>query len=121
MAKKQDKKKETEETYTSADLKRYIGALMEENREQIKGISEQFVDFDRKLDLHTEILATHDQWFINIDLKLNSHTIMIGTIAEDVAVLKEDVSIIKDDLKQKVDRGEFVALERRVSVVEANV
>ncbi len=146
MVKKFDKKKEAEETYTSADLKRYIGALMEENREQIKGISEQFIDFRRILNSHTEMLETHEQWFENIDRKLNlhtamfeahrkrfdlidqsldSHTGMLGVLAEDVSVLKEDmvivkkdISIIKGDLKQKVDYKEFSVLERRGSAVE---
>lgn len=149
MPKKADKKQEAEETYTSADLKRYIGALMEENRDQIKGISEQFIDFRRTLDVHTEMLGTHEQWFENIDRKLNvhtamfeahrkrfdlidqnldSHTEMIGALAEDVSVLKtdmsivkKDISIIKGDLKQKVDRGNFSVLEHRVSSIEAKI
>lgn len=142
MVKKSNNKKEPEETYTSADLKRYIGALMEENREQIKGIAERFVDFDRKLDSHTAILETHGHWFENIDLKLISHTQMIGELAEnvatltgnvatltgnvatltkDVSIIKEKVSSIEDTLKTKVDREEFVILDRRVTSVEAKV
>lgn len=128
MAKRAEKKKEPEETYASADLKRYIGALMEENREQIKGISEQFIDFRRTLNFHTGMLQMHEQWFGNIDRKLNSHTEMIGIIMEDISVLKQDVSVlksdmksVKDDLKKKVDRQGFAGLERRVSVVESKV
>jgi chromosome segregation ATPase len=149
MAKKTDKKKEAEETYTSADLKRYIGGLMEENREQIKGISEQFIDFRRTLDLNTEMLEAHenrfdtidqrlysidrrfdtidqkfdtiDQKFDTIDQKLDSHTEMIGVLAKDMVIVKEKVTSIEDNLKKKVDRGEFIALEHRVSSVEVKV
>ncbi len=142
MAKKTDKKKESRELYTSSEVKRHMDVLMEDVRDQIKGIGERFVDFDRKLDLNTEMLETHEKRFDTIDQRLysidqkldshtailNSHTDMIGALAEAVTVLKEDMTIIKekvtsmeDNLKQKIDRKEFIVLERRVTAVEANV
>ena len=52
---------------------------------------------NRKLDEHTEILT--------------SHTEMIGT-------LMEDMTIVKNDLKQKVDYPEFSKLDIRVKTLE---
>jgi len=50
----------------------------------------------------------------------------IGVVSEQVAansetleVIKLDIEFIKNELKQKVSRDEFVALERRVSMLEA--
>lgn len=42
----------------------------------------------------------------------------VEVIKVTVNVMKQDMSFIKNDLKQKVDREEFVALERRVGMVE---
>lgn len=96
------------------DMKRHLGALVEHVDDRIAAISEQFVDFDRKLD-------THEKRFDRIDEKLDSHTEMIGMLAEDVAIIKENVEFLKDSLKKKVDYEEFVALERRVRLMETKL
>lgn len=151
MMKKPEKKKEQKTNDLSAsakgyikqmteDMKRHTAALAEHMEDRIIGISERFVDFDRKLDSHTEMLETHERWFENIDGKLNSHTAMfeahrkrfdlidqsldshtemMGELAEGMAMVKEKVTSIEDTLKQKVNRDEFVVLERRVNAIEA--
>jgi len=40
---------------------------------------------------------------------------------EDISSIKSDVSIIKYDLKEKVDRNEFAALEKRVILLENKI
>ena len=37
---------------------------------------------------------------------------------KDINIIKSDITIIKNDLKQKVDREEFMALEKRVILLE---
>jgi len=96
-----------QEAHTSADLKRYLGALHEEHMGAIKAMGEQFLDVNRKLD--------------GIDKTLESHTEMIGKLAEDMEIVKADIGVIKTDLKQKVDRTEFATLERRVARLESKV
>ena len=44
---------------------------------------------------------------------------MIGSIKEDIEIMKVDIAFIKNGLKEKVDRDEFVALEKRVILLEA--
>ena len=39
----------------------------------------------------------------------------------DISVIKLDIEFIKNDLKQKVNRDEFAALERRLSLLENKV
>ena len=39
----------------------------------------------------------------------------------DMMIVKTDIGFIKGDLKRKVDYDEFIALERRMSAVEAKI
>ena len=119
----EDIKRHTDRVRAEAneDLTRYMGALMEENREQIKGISERFVDFDRTLNSHTEMIGdiAEDVAVLRVDVAVLKEDVVV--LKDDMVIVKKDISEIKGDLKQKVDRGEFVVLERRVTSVEANV
>ena len=82
------------------DMERYLGALNEMHGENLKGIRESFIVLNRKFDNQAKVL--------------DSHTEMIGTLIEDV-------SIIKGDLKKKVDYDEFLSLTRRVQKIEAKI
>lgn len=44
-------------TYGTNEVKRYLGALHEEHMTGLKTIGEQFVDVNRKLDSHTEMIG----------------------------------------------------------------
>ncbi|MEK7542492.1 MAG: hypothetical protein AAB524_02220, partial [Patescibacteria group bacterium] len=45
----------------------------------------------------------------------------VDAIRDDVEVIKITLGTIKNDLKQKVDRDEFVTLEKRVSMLEVRL
>lgn len=83
---------------TDEDIKRYIGIVSEDFQGQVKVISEQYGDITKKLDSHTE---------------------MIGRMAEDIEVIKANVEFLKGGMKKKVDYDEFLALERRLSLLES--
>lgn len=85
---------------SDVDIKRYTGALSENFKGQVKVIAEQYGDITKKLDSHTE---------------------MIGKLAVDVEVIKANVEFLKGSLKKKVDYEEFLALERRMSLLESKV
>ena len=79
----------------------------------------------KKKDQYTVVLEDiRDQFRIFGDLqmgmneKLDSHTEMIGSLMEDMAIIKTDIEFIKGDLKKKVDWDHFSALERRVILLE---
>lgn len=107
------------------DIKRYLGALAEDFQGRVSAIAEQFSGISEKLDSHTQmfgdinekleehsrILSHHTQMFGEVNKKLDSHSQMIGQ-------LMVDAQEIKIDLKQKVDRSEFVPLEKRVIALE---
>jgi hypothetical protein len=85
---------------TNKEMKHYLDASAEIYNENLKGIREGSILVNRKID--------------NIIKTLDSHTEMIGT-------LMEDVSIIKGDLKKRVDYDEFLSLVRRVQKIEGKI
>lgn len=83
---------------------RHLGTLIETVNDNVKLVAEQHNGI--KKEIHS------------VKQTLNSHTEMIGKIAVDLAIVKQDGEFIKNSLKQKVDIDEFVALERRVALLE---
>lgn len=79
---------------------RNFGVLLEKNSHEIRAVAEQFGGLNKKLDSHTEA---------------------IGKLAEDMTIVKVNVEFLKGSLKKKVDYDEFLALERRMSVLESKV
>lgn len=45
----------------------------------------------------------------------------VDGLRDDIQIIKNNVEFIKDSLKKKVDYEEFIALEKRVSRMEAKV
>jgi|GEM_PF-2097124 len=100
--------------YSPAEMNRYLGALCETHNEHLKGIREDSIILNRKINNITEVLSDHTRILNEHTKKLDSHTEMIG-------VLMEDVSVIKSDLKRKVDYDDFLALTRRVQKLESKI
>ena len=46
---------------------------------------------------------------------------MIGSLAENLEIVKMDIEFIKSGLKKKVDYEEFEALEKRLILLEAKM
>lgn len=100
--------------YSTTEMKRYLGALAETHNEHLKGIREDSIIINRKINNITEVLSEHTKILNEHTKKLDSHTEMIG-------VLMEDVSSIKGDLKRKVDYDDFLSLVRRVQKIESKI
>ena len=79
------------------EYQRYLGVLAENFESQIKLIAESLYGVQEQL------IAIRD---------------MVAKNTEDIEVIKMDISIIRNDLKDKVDRDEFVALEKRLHLLE---
>lgn len=99
-AKKLKSDSQNKVTYSESEMKRYLGVLSEMHGENLKGIRDGFVIINRKLDSHTE---------------------MIGSLVENMEIVKGDISTIKAGLKKKVDYDEFLSLVRRVQKIEAKM
>ena len=104
--------------YTDADVKRYIGVVLEQSNENVKAVAEQYMSLNGKIewltDGFTELngkVDTLNQQVTHLDMKVDGIDIRLGNI-------ERDVSIIKSDLKKKVDYDEFEALTLRVLKLE---
>ena len=126
---KYEEKSSTEEER----MKHYLGALNEMHGETLKGIRENSVITNKKLDdiiktldehtetlgEHTKILGEHTRILGEHTRILANHTEMIGILMEDTSALKDDMQIVKKELKKKVDYDEFLLLVQRVNKLEA--
>ena len=100
--------------YSTSEMKRYLGALNETHNEHLKGIREDSIVLNRKINNITETLSEHTKILNEHTKKLDSHTEMIG-------ILMEDTSTIKGGLKKKVDYDDFLSLVRRVQKIESKI
>ena len=82
------------------DFERHVGVLAEDFKSKVEIIGEQYDDIKKTQSSHTE---------------------MIGSVKEDITIIKMDIEFIKGDLKKKVNYDEFSALEKRMSLVEAKL
>jgi len=86
-------------------------------------LTEQRTEFQHvvgifKEDLDSKINLIAEQ-YQEIKTTQKTQTEMIGSLMEDVQIIKSDVQFLKVGLKRKVDYDEFDALTKRVSLLEA--
>jgi len=86
-------------------------------------LTEQRTEFQHvvgifKEDLGSKINLIAEQ-YQEIKTTQKIQTEMIGSLMEDVQIIKSDVQFLKVELKRKVDYDEFDALTKRVSLLEA--
>ncbi|MEK7635268.1 MAG: hypothetical protein AAB446_02455 [Patescibacteria group bacterium] len=86
-------KKINTKTYSKDEVKRYLGSIKEHIDDRFKAMGEGFDGINQRLDSHTEMISS----------------------------LAEDMTEIKNGMRQKVERYEFEALTKRVSVIERKV
>jgi hypothetical protein len=98
-------KKNAKKEYSGDEVKRYLGVLSEDFQHKVSAIGEQVSR------VHNDVKE--------VKRVVDGHTEMIGKLMVNVEVIKGDILEIKTDLKQKVDRSEFVRLERRVLSLES--
>ncbi len=86
-------------------------------------LTEQRTEFQHvvgifKEDLGSKINLIAEQ-YQEIKTTQKIQTEMIGSLMEDVQIIKSDVQFLKVELKRKVDYDEFDALTKRVSLLKA--
>lgn len=107
---------------------RNISALVEDNNHKLTVVAEQYGDLQKDvsgikktLESHTEMTEELSSDMKNVKATLTSHTEMIGKLAVDVEIVKNNVEFLKGSMKKKVDYDEFLALERRMSLLESKI
>lgn len=100
---------------TSAEKTRnHFDVVAEGLTHKIDLVAEGVMSNGEKIDrMQTDLTQVKDRTEV-LEVKMVSMEINIET-------MKNDVSVIKNDLKQKVDRDEFAALEKRVGLLETRV
>ncbi len=99
---------------------------MEITENKLKEIlTEQRTEFQHvvgifKEDLESKINLIAEQ-YQDIKSIQKSHTEMIGSMMEDIQIIKSDVQFLKRELKRKVDYDEFDALAKRVALLESKI
>jgi len=91
------------------DIKKIIEDYKNETKRHFDIVAE---DLKGEIKLLAEGVSTNTE-------KLQEHDIRFNRIEDTLQVMKLDLEFIKNELKQKVDRDEFAALEKRVSMLEA--
>ncbi len=91
----------------NVDIKRHISALSEDFQSKVVVIAEQYGDVKKEIGGVKKIL--------------DSHTEMIGKLMTDAEIIKNNVEFLKGGLKKKVDYDEFLALEKRMTVLESKI
>lgn len=97
---------------------------MEIDKNQLKKIlDEQRKQYERYLKILSEDfnskLGVLGEGITGILESLKSIQEMVAKNSEDIEIIKMDISFIKSGLKEKVDRDEFTALEKRVIFLES--
>lgn len=112
-------KKQTEE------IKRHNDVLYEKFRNDIKTIGEGWDATSKKVDATFNLVGAINVKVTELQLKVEKIEkdiaelrLKVEKIEKDIEIMKSDISFIKNELKQKVDRDEFVALEKRLILLE---
>jgi chromosome segregation ATPase len=116
----------------SAEIKRHNNTLYENFREDIKTIGEGWDSVKEKTDATFEMVGGLKKKADKMSDKLDATFEMVGSIKveaseinlkierleKEIEIIKSDIAFIKNELKQKVDREEFITLEKRLILLE---
>ena len=103
----------------SQESRRHMSVLGEEFQGRVGEMGKRFDDFDKTLSGVKDEVSEIKQEVLEIKNTQNSHTEMIGKLMTDVEIIKKNVEFLKGGLKKKVDYDEFLALERRLTILES--
>ena len=102
----------------SAEIKGHNDVLYEKFREDIKIIGEGWDTVREKTEATFEIASELKEKTERMSDKLDATFEIVGEMKIDIEIIKSDISFIKQELKQKADRDELTALEKRVIFLE---
>ena len=107
------------------ETQRYLGVLAESFESQVKLVAESILGIQEELTALKNIVAQATEAIANLQIQVTALRDMVVKNTEDIEIIKVDIeamkmdfSIIKNDLKEKVNREEFAALEKRMFLVE---
>lgn len=100
------------------EYQNFIGVLKEDFESKVDVIGEGNEIIKEKLDATFEMVGKLNEKTDGLSNKADATFEMVGEMKIDMEVVKSDISFIKNSLKQKVDKDEFISLEKRVILLE---
>jgi hypothetical protein len=100
------------------EYQRYLGVASEDFKSQVQLIAESMQGMQQQLLAIRDIVAKNTEDIVKLQTHVSAIREMVAKNTEDIEVIRMDAHIIKDDLKEKVDRYELKALERRIEILE---
>ena len=95
-----------------------VGILLEDIDDKVSVIAESHLVLNKKTDVSNKKVDKILEDLEIVKVRVDGIAEDLGSVKEDIEVIKMDIEFIKHELKNKVDRNEFAALERRVSLLE---
>ena len=96
---------------------RHFDVVAEDLRSDIKTVAEGVTVANQRLHSLEQLPERVEAIGDNVE----AMKVSMNGVKQDMDVMKQDISFIKNDLKQKVDRDEFAALEKRVGFLEGKL
>lgn len=98
-----------------------VGALVEDFDSKLSVVAEDVLGLHKKVDGISDDLET-----VKSDLETVKSNVVImasdlETVKSNVDIIKMDIEFIKHDLRKKVSYDDFVALEKRVAIIENKI
>ncbi len=100
------------------EYQRYLGILNEKFESHLKLMSESISGIQDQLISLRDMVAQNTEDIAKLQIHVSAIREMTAKNTEDIEIIRMDTHIIKDDLKEKVDRYELKALERRLEILE---
>ena len=112
----------------SQETKRHFDVVAERLEDKISIVAEQVAINTDKISMVAEQVAVNTDKISIVAEQVAVNTEKITMLQKDMNEVKDtlqtiklDIEFIKHELKQKIDRDEFAALEKRVSLLEAKL
>lgn len=120
--KKQDGKKIKNVSQNAVlEIKRHFDVVAEKLNDKISTVAEQYGDIKKDIHSMKETLDSHTEMIGSMKEDVETMKGDIATTKTDVEIIKSDIEFIKGGIKKKVDYDEFIALERRMTLLESKI
>lgn len=100
------------------EINRHNKVLEESYKSEVKIIAEQHTELVKKIDRNSDIINKLSNNQAKVTTKVDATFEKVGKVSEDMEFVKDELRLIRNELKEKVDRDEFMVLEKRVVFLE---
>lgn len=98
-----------------------IAEVQAEHSNKFKKIEDQLVTMNKRLDMTFDMVGKLVVDVEQLTTRVDRLEKQINKLSDDMEFVKDELKFIRNELQGKVDRSEFLALEKRVIVLEKGV